>query len=98
MARILLEKKLMGDMHDFEAAPELTGKVVAVRETVTKYGVCDIIDIENAPGKIESTFKSAGLRGYDWTELIGKNVTIEVKGYTKGKNNIFLDFNLYLND
>lgn len=95
--RTLLEKKIMGEMHNFEEVPELTGTVSEVRETTTKHGVCDVIDIVTADGEKKSCFKSAGLKGYDWIELVGKNVTIEAKGYTKGKNGIFLDYNVFLN-
>jgi hypothetical protein len=99
MARVKLERQVMGEFHDFDKDPKVEGRVLEVREINTKFGAGNVIDLQGKDDQKITIMQTAGLKGFNFaTDLKGQYVYIEATGYQKGSNGIFRSFDVYVDD
>jgi hypothetical protein len=78
MAKRQLTKNLHPVITFEKKGDSFTGKVKDIRREVkTQFGVCDLVDLEDSKGDVQSLFLGAALRLFDFNSLQGE--TIEVK-------------------
>lgn len=91
-----IERQEMTRFHNFDKEKTASGKVKEFREINTKYGPGMVIDLVNTEtGEGQTVMQTAGLKGYDWNNYIGKEIEIEFIGYNKTDNGVMMQFEVY---
>lgn len=94
--RVKVERQEMSKFHNFEKEKICAGTVLGVKEITTKFGPGNVIEMANTDGEPVGVMQTAGLKGYDWMSMVGKEVEIEFANYLKTDNGIMMAYEVYI--
>lgn len=88
MARKEIKKSVYPIIVFEKVGQSFIGTPVKIRKEVeTVNGKCDVLDLADENGEVNSVFLSAALRLFPWGDVMGKKVELEYTGQVKNPKN-----------